>query len=198
MANQDNYVELPRSFSSMRGAALQSLTYDEAKRFNNFYMPLREDLEKVFNKLAQQQWNDLRVAGRATRLEVGELERDTSILTVAIYLDHPRMFYEMAGSRPLFGWLSCDLHPELFQKKFAQFAQDPCPWCLTTRVQEPLDTPMNSDIPTRCNHWLCQSCWRVLANSSEVARCPISRDDITEWAKRYLDDELSDDNDDEL
>ena len=66
-------------------------------------------------------------------------------------------------------------------------------------VPDVLDTPMNSDIPTRCTHWLCVRCWDRIARGDR--RCPTCRDDLTNWLQRYLSDDeeedISDDDTDE-
>ena len=46
---------------------------------------------------------------------------------------------------------------------------------------------MNSDVPTRCNHWLCIGCWAEI--SERDRRCPICCDDLTAWLRRFADDE---------
>ncbi len=45
------------------------------------------------------------------------------------------------------------------------------------------DGPMNSDIPTRCAHWLCVPCWARIA--ARDRRCPICREDLTMWVRRH-------------
>ena len=50
------------------------------------------------------------------------------------------------------------------------------------------DGPMNSDIPTRCPHFLCTECWqnlydRYASNTTDEVRCPICRDDVSNWAE---------------
>ena len=39
--------------------------------------------------------------------------------------------------------------------------------------------PMNSDVPTRCIHWACTSCWEMIAERDR--RCPICREDLSAW-----------------
>ena len=45
--------------------------------------------------------------------------------------------------------------------------------------------PMDADIPTRCTHWLCVECWREI--SQRDMRCPLCRDDVSQYLARYLD-----------
>ena len=62
-----------------------------------------------------------------------------------------------------------------------------CSVCLEVPVVE--DSPVNSDIPTRCTHWLCTDCWRRIARGD--MRCPTCRDDLSQWLQQYLsNDEL--------
>ncbi len=43
------------------------------------------------------------------------------------------------------------------------------------------DGPMNSDIPTRCSHWICVPCWTRIA--ARDGRCPICREDLSTWIR---------------
>ena len=45
------------------------------------------------------------------------------------------------------------------------------------------DMPMNSDIPTRCTHWICVECWSRINDRDK--RCPICRDDLTDWLSHF-------------
>lgn len=45
------------------------------------------------------------------------------------------------------------------------------------------DGPMNSDVPTRCTHWVCVPCWARIANRDK--RCPICREDLSAWIRRH-------------
>ena len=45
--------------------------------------------------------------------------------------------------------------------------------------------PMNSDVPTRCTHWACVGCWDQIADRDQ--RCPICRDDLSEWLSGRVD-----------
>jgi hypothetical protein len=59
------------------------------------------------------------------------------------------------------------------------------------------DGPMNSGVPTRCTHWACVSCWERIARRDK--RCPICRDDLTDWfaSWRSQEDEDEEDEDEE-
>ena len=56
-----------------------------------------------------------------------------------------------------------------------------CPVCF--QKPEIWDGPMNSDTPTRCTHWACIDCWAQIAARDK--RCPICRDDLSEWISRH-------------
>ncbi len=58
------------------------------------------------------------------------------------------------------------------------------------------DGPMNSDVPTRCTHWACVICWERIARRDK--RCPICRDDLTDWLWRYQEDEDEEDEDEDM
>ena len=56
-----------------------------------------------------------------------------------------------------------------------------CPVC---HEKPPVwDGPMNSDVSTRCTHWLCVPCWARIA--ARDRRCPICREDLTMWIRRH-------------
>ena len=57
-----------------------------------------------------------------------------------------------------------------------------CPICYDDAV-DIWDGPMNSDVPTRCTHWLCTQCWMKV--SEDKKRCPLCRDDLSEWLDGY-------------
>ena len=99
----------------------------------------------------------------------------------------------MADPRPvLTPWLR-ENHRAFWQEKWDQHENDPCPVCLVEHGGDDVwDGPMNSDIPTRCNHWLCTACWHGLANVAAGVFCPVCREDVTEWADRYKTPEEND------
>ncbi len=47
---------------------------------------------------------------------------------------------------------------------------------------------MNSNIPTRCNHWLCVDCWVEMTDHDEIVRYSVCRDDVKDWADRMASD----------
>ncbi len=79
--------------------------------------------------------------------------------------------------------------PTLWREKWVQFKEDPCPVRLVEHDGNTVqDWPMNSDIPTRCNHWLGVGCWEEIAHRDEIVRCPLCREDVTEFAERHRED----------
>ena len=56
-----------------------------------------------------------------------------------------------------------------------------CPVC--HEKPDMWDIPMNSDIPTRCTHWICVECWSRINDRDK--RCPICRDDLTDWLSHF-------------
>ena len=85
-------------------------------------------------------------------------------------------------------------NPEEWLRLWNQNAEGECPVCFRDFEGESLDKdcPMNSDIPTRCTHWLCTECWHDLAWQGGT-RCPVCRDDISEFLMTY--DNYSEDSD---
>ena len=59
-----------------------------------------------------------------------------------------------------------------------------CSVCNEPRASLVMDSPMNSDLPTRCTHWACTGCWAELAERGGTT-CPFCREDIREWLRRY-------------
>ena len=41
------------------------------------------------------------------------------------------------------------------------------------------DSPLLSDSPSACTHWLCKECWQKVAITN--AECPICREDLSSW-----------------
>lgn len=73
---------------------------------------------------------------------------------------------------------------------------DTCPVCYLERHEcIPIDGPANSDILTKCPHYLCVSCWRAICKTQK-AECPLCREDVSEWLySHYGYDDDSDDED---
>ncbi len=74
-------------------------------------------------------------------------------MAAEVLRDDTPLLYRIAGTRPMLAAGMTD--QALSQEKWDQFKDEPCPVYL--RVS--WDGPMNSEIPTRCNHWLCVECW---------------------------------------
>ena len=114
----------------------------------------------------------------------------TQLLRMAagILRDDVRTFWRVAGTRPVLSPHLQDVARPFWQEKWDQHKNDPCPVCLAEHGGNDVwDGPMNSDIPTRCNHWLCTACWDGVANAGQgQVRCPVCREDVTDWAVRYL------------
>ena len=85
----------------------------------------------------------------------------------------------LSDSRPLITSRWCDQNPEEFGRLWQKPAE--CPTCHAE--PESWDGPLNSDVPTRCTHWACVACWRQIAARDK--RCPICRDNLTEWIRRH-------------
>ena len=54
-----------------------------------------------------------------------------------------------------------------------------CPVCYESFSGKDADSPLLSDMPSRCTHWLCKDCWKNVANTN--AECPICREDLSPW-----------------
>ena len=70
-------------------------------------------------------------------------------------------------------------HPEEWQRLWQK--PEECSVC--HERPDIWDGPMNSDVPTRCTHWACVTCWEEIA--SRDRRCPICRDDLSVWLRRH-------------
>ena len=96
----------------------------------------------------------------------------------------PREQAARADDRPLITAQWRDQHPDEWQRLWHQCPTE-CPVC--HEKPDIWDGPMNSDVPTRCTHWICVGCWAEI--SQRDRRCPICRDDLTVWLRRFADDE---------
>ena len=54
-----------------------------------------------------------------------------------------------------------------------------CPVCYESLSQKEADSPLLSDLPSKCTHWLCKQCWEKVASTN--AECPICREDLSSW-----------------
>ena len=98
-------------------------------------------------------------------------------------------------TRPLISPLMRAQNPEEWHRLFNLHPRrGPCDVCHEVPVI--WAGPVNSEIPTRCTHWLCTDCWSRIARGDK--RCPTCRDDLSQWLQQYLsdDDEENTDEDD--
>ena len=109
-------------------------------------------------------------------------------MAAGLLRDDVRTFWNIAGTRPVLTAHLREVARPLWQEKWDQHKDEPCPICLTEHGGNDVwDGPMNSDLPTRCNHWLCTACWDGLVDTRpDEVRCPVCREDVTEWAGRFF------------
>ena len=67
---------------------------------------------------------------------------------------------------------------------FPASTPEECPVCNETGDGAVWRNPQQSQIPTRCNHSLCASCWQEVAMHDQ--RCPLCRTDVSGWIRRHL------------
>ena len=67
-----------------------------------------------------------------------------------------------------------DRYKELLEKRPSE-----CPVCYESLGGKESDSPLLSDIPSKCMHWLCKDCWGKVADTN--AECPICREDLAPW-----------------
>ena len=96
----------------------------------------------------------------------------------------PREPAARVDDRPLITPQWREQHPDEWQRLWDQQARNERP----VRHEKPdiWDGPMNSSVPTRCNYFACVGCWVEI--SQRDRRCPICRDDLTVWLRRFADD----------
>ena len=94
----------------------------------------------------------------------------------------------MGDSRPLITPEWREQNPVEWERLWQH--PESCPVCLDENV-DIWDGPMNSGIATRCTHWLCVECWKNV--SRRDMRCPLCRDYLGAWLRRYDDDASDDD-----
>ena len=57
-----------------------------------------------------------------------------------------------------------------------------CPVCYEAFDEEnPAQSPLLGDPPTRCRHFVCQSCWEAMTEQPMPWRCPVCREDVTQF-----------------
>ena len=64
-----------------------------------------------------------------------------------------------------------------------------CPVCYESLAQREAASPLLSDIPSRCTHFLCKECWQKIATLD--AECPICREDLRPWLVQESNDRLT-------
>ena len=163
----------------MRSVAIMIPSLDETQDLILAHQVEPADIGEVVRKL-----HDTYASGTARNIE-----SCATFLQMAAGLlrDDVRTFWKVAGTRPVLSPHLMTVARPLWQEKWDQHKDDACPVCLTEHGGDDVwDGPMNSDIPTRCNHWLCTACWDGLVESRpDEVRCPVCREDVTDWAARY-------------
>ena len=73
-------------------------------------------------------------------------------------------------------WIAGNLekYKELLDRRPAE-----CPVCYESLAQREAASPLLSDIPSRCTHFLCKECSQKIATLD--AECPICREDLRPW-----------------
>ena len=102
--------DLIETLTELQGVAVHVLSSTTAERIVNsfrYYWGLQDEFEMVFDQLHGQQLKDIYVGGEIPLVasaywELIALEESTIVLTVALHIDKPRVFFQMANSRPLF------------------------------------------------------------------------------------------------
>ena len=83
-------------------------------------------------------------------------------------------------------WIAKNLekYKELLNRRPAE-----CPVCYESFAQREAASPLLSDIPSRCTHFLCRECWQKIATLD--AECPICREDLRPWLVQESDNRLT-------
>ena len=107
----------------------------------------------------------------------------------------PNATTSSADTRPLITPRLREENRQEWDRLWNSHMTEECPACHETPAV--WDGPMNSDIPTRCTHWLCVPCWARIA--ARDRRCPICREDLRLWNRRHgTEDERTDDSDESV
>ena len=77
-----------------------------------------------------------------------------------------------------------ELYKQLLERKPSE-----CPVCYRVLNGQEADSPLISDIPSKCTHWLCKECWRRVANTN--AECPLCREDLAPWLLQQSSEQLT-------
>ena len=83
----------------------------------------------------------------------------------------------LPDSRPLITPHLKDTDRQEWDRLWVLYRDPECPVCL--EKPEINDSPMNSDVPTRCLHWACTRCWAEIRMRDR--RCPVCREDLSAW-----------------
>ena len=83
-------------------------------------------------------------------------------------------------------WIAQNLekYKELLEKRPTE-----CPVCYESFSGKDSDSPLLSDIPSKCTHWLCKECWQKVASTN--AECPICREDLAPWLLQQSNEQLT-------
>ena len=77
-----------------------------------------------------------------------------------------------------------DRYKELLEKRPSE-----CPVCYEPFSGKQPDSPLLSDLPSACTHWLCKDCWQKVASTN--AECPICREDLSPWLLQQSSEQLT-------
>ncbi len=95
-------------------------------------------------------------------------------------------FESIPDSRPLIDAQWREEHPE----ELSRLRRHPDACVICHERPDVWSSPLNGDLPTRCPHWACGACWSEIAERDR--RCPICRDDLTEWLEAEFGQRTSD------
>ena len=105
------------------------------------------------------------------------IEGDKPVKEIAATIRRFQIQQRGDQSRVLVGPQLWKENKALFDEMWARNREEKCPVCYAL---PPTDSPMNSDIPTYCTHWLCQGCWAEIKLRGKL-ECPICKEDLTTW-----------------
>ena len=137
-----------------------------------------------------------RLIGGLHQMVMPSAPRDDTIIeqlfrmAAGVLRDDVRTFWRIARTRPVLTPHLQNVAQPFWQEKWDQHKADPCPVCFAEHGENVVwDGPMNSEYPTRCNHWLCCGCWQNLVEHSPgPVQCPVCREDVTDWAVGHYGD----------
>ena len=83
-------------------------------------------------------------------------------------------------------WITGNLekYNELLERRHTE-----CPVCYESFAQQQAASPLLSDIPSKCTHFLCKECWQKIAKLD--AECPTCREDLSPWLVQESDNRLT-------